>query len=579
MSHHASDQSPVIAHAVLQRLVQEVAEPESLVTARVEGIRRCLSGVKLRHSFTKPEAFFAPVRKLEDDDSLNWTDLQAELEFHLGTGAKAPSMPALQADALIYEVIRRLDPRIWEAAMRPLKAEPVPPALPPAVAPVPFDGAEPPLVFPNGDFLGQTSVLPSEMLNVLAVGETGSGKTVNGITPMMAACLKYQLDGKSMSMLLIDPKVELLALAGRQLDAQGEAERIRVVGRDGAIRYFDNDGQRSVADRFKQLEQFVFPPGCDFGESTAWIEKAYSLLKTALRADLSFLHQTGVGLFETAISLVDTEFQSRGQWHALGEFIELPTSGRIGLNTLTNVMDVLLQFVGLRVDLNGLAPFREGDSMMVEQYTYRQNYMRMYTARLGAPETQGLIDFSLRPHVQLPVDPVLDVDACVAAGHVIAFQPGSSLPHETAAMAIKAKFFEAVFRRQDMQRPVAYIVDEFQRFVTGDRVTGDQNFLDRCRAYRAVVAMATQSVASLEDKVRGSPYAVRVMLANIVTKVFFRSNESLTTGALRSLLPLPPGPMPHVLDARPLSLLGTGECYWQRRGTWGRHQHAFAAQS
>lgn len=579
MRRRASAQPLSAAHPTFQRVVQELGRPESVIARRMKDIAHQLVAMKSRSTLALGHTRFIALQARQPGPQAEWTALQEELEELISTQDPFEGKGCDHLSSLLNGVASRLDPCIWEAAMRPLAVEPVPPALPPSVAPVPFDGMEPPLVFSNGDFLGQPSILPSDLLNVLAVGETGSGKTVNGITPVMAACLKYQIDGKAMSMLLIDPKVELVNLAERQLASQGEGERIRLVGRNGAIRYFENDGQRSVADRFKQLSQFVFPSGHDHGHNAGWVEKAHLVLRTLLRADLAFLHQSGVGLFETVIGLVDSEFRSRGQWHALGAFINLPQGGRISLNGLNHVVEALLQLVGLGVDLNPLAQFREGDSMMLEQYMYRQTYMNIYAERFGAPELQGLIDFSLRPHVQTAAEPVLDVDASVAAGHVIAFQPGSSFPHEVAAMALKAKFFEAVFRRQDMHRPVAYIVDEFQRFVTGDHETGDQNFLDRCRAYRAVAVMATQSVASIEDRVSRSQFAARVMLANIVTKVFFRSNEGLTTETLRRLLPLPPGSMPHVLDARPLSLLGTGECYWQRRGVWGRHQHVLATQS
>ena len=70
--------------------------------------------------------------------------------------------------------------------------------------------------------------------------------------------------------------------------------------------------------------------------------------------------------------------------------------------------------------------------------------------------------------------------------------------------ALKAAFFEAVLHDPDRARGcedlplVGYVADEFHRFVTSDRVHGEQSFLDTCRSFGAFCVLACQSVAGIE---------------------------------------------------------------------------------
>ena len=79
-----------------------------------------------------------------------------------------------------------------------------------AVAPVSYDGSEPPLKF-DSPLFDRFEIKPSELYNALGFGATGAGKTFSMLIPLLNSMLAYRLnDGKTTSMLVIDPKVELL---------------------------------------------------------------------------------------------------------------------------------------------------------------------------------------------------------------------------------------------------------------------------------------------------------------------------------------------------------------------------------
>ncbi len=125
-------------------------------------------------------------------------------------------------------------------------------------------------------------------------------------------------------------------------------------------------------------------------------------------------------------------------------------------------------------------------------------------------------------------------------------------------------------------RPFFYICDEFQRFITHDEESGEQSFLDRCRAYRVCCALATQSLASLRyafPHEKGSQ-AINILITNTGTKLFFRTTDSSTADTLLNLIPEPHRQdRPHVVRVRPPSTLQPGECYYVLvNGTSGRGQ-------
>ena len=144
---------------------------------------------------------------------------------------------------------------------------------------------------------------------------------------------------------------------------------------------------------------------------------------------------------------------------------------------------------------------------------------------------------------------------------------------DVVARSIKALFFEAILRDEERQKPdhrkplVAYVADEFHRFITADRSHGEQSFLDTCRSFGAFCVLACQSTSSMKyvlhdmepgvDKVNA---AISIILNNTGTKLFFRTTDEATKTWVRSLAPSMPGSA-NLVEARPLSTLAPGECY------------------
>ena len=147
----------------------------------------------------------------------------------------------------------------------------------------------------------------------------------------------------------------------------------------------------------------------------------------------------------------------------------------------------------------------------------------------------------------------MDFSAAVDAEQartVYVFQPRLDGNEALLARALKATWFEAILSsRKRMQHGnrmplAAYIADEFHRFITSDKVHGEQSFLDTCRSFGVCCVLACQSISSMEhaleeegDSWLKNKAALEILLNNTANKFFFPVHRSGAAG-----IPGPPVP-------------------------------------
>ena len=171
---------------------------------------------------------------------------------------------------------------------------------------------------------------------------------------------------------------------------------------------------------------------------------------------------------------------------------------------------------------------------------------------------------------------LVDFSAAVDAEQartVYVFQPRLDGNEALLARALKATWFEAILSSQKRMQHgnrmplAAYIADEFHRFITSDKVHGEQSFLDTCRSFGVCCVLACQSVSSMEhaleeegDSCLKNKAALEILLNNTANKFFFRSTDQALQAFLDRLCPPAPGFGP-LTRVRPPSTLQPGECY------------------
>lgn len=440
--------------------------------------------------------------------------------------------------------------------------------------PQPWLASDPPLVLgQNGAFYGIDAAHPESLRHMLVLGETGSGKTVSVAVPALSSTLRYMLpNGKRGSLLVIDPKCELAAVIDTTLAESGTPSRLHTVGVMPPIQYFHPRQVLPITDKFKQCLEFFPPAEGSSSNNSYWIQLGIKTWTDYLRLAEAFYHGSqGLRLApEWARAMGLTFDVSDNTWAGLRTVLDhVRGAGSAELKKAYQSLRRICLAHGVDEALLRPAGVFNGDSELFRQFSYAIQSTDPYITPLSSPELAQYVDLDPLPEQGKPRTDVADL---VEQGQVILFQPKNLETHNVAAKAIKTKFFEAVFSRDDMERPVFYIVDEFQRFITHGRESGEQSFLDRCRAYRVMCMFATQSFASLRHELGSTPQAnniIDIIRANTPTKFLMRTTDAGTTDWLRALIPPPPTPGPHVVDVRRPLEFKPGEAYVLRAdGSW-----------
>lgn len=445
-----------------------------------------------------------------------------------------------------------------------------------AATPVPFAADAAPLRFPN-QLMGQLAMSPTELGNVMVLGGTGVGKTTAVIANAIAAAIDYGRDeGYPASVLIVDPKSELIHVARDVARATGRQNDLMILGSDTKPlhAFYDGDG-KGFLERMKVARAF----GSGNAE-TYYTDKAssdWASKSLQFYAELVALsHAIGVSSGgPSAISLILTHLgespAANSLWSNVESFANQMSQSFEALVESCVLLELMRSACGVKL-ANPLSQYTcIEESMASEQLMYIVRGGKWWVSHLAEAERTGLASFDPCPSQNAPR---LDLAEVCRQGRVLVYQPDSTDAHAAIGRLLKTQFFEAVTHRRqaDAYRAVFYVADEAHRFVTTDLQTGEAYFLDRCRAYRTVCVMATQSLSGLIEA--SSRNSVESILANCRTMIYMRNTDPITQSSLFASLPRPRiRGLPHVCEVRPLSALNIGQYYWTSNGRWGVFQY------
>lgn len=446
-------------------------------------------------------------------------------------------------------------------------------------SPLPFSGNEPPLVFKGKLMMGKRELKLSDLVNSLGLGAAGSGKTYSYILPFIEAFLAYSSEqGKQAAVLIVDPKGELLAHVSAQLEGVQQTNRLVVIGKCDPFLFFPKDDGLFLSDRYYKIRDLV-PGTTTEGDGMRWQSYADNLSIDLLKADQAFLDACGLRLFESIITVVELKDQMEaGQWAALNAIYRFGMGGVLNMRLLADAFTLFMHCVGLGETSNPFARYSGDRSEMMDQWFFNARTASVITEYAGSPEISQVVDFDLRRYGPSVERKRLNIVELIDSGKVLVYQPAASKAHDVAGRALKSQFFQAAMERKDMSRNVVYCCDEFQKYVTTDKDTGEANFLDRSRAYRVNALLASQSLAAIRAAMgatASSDSALTSMLANLTTKLIFRTTDPETVQKMEFFIPQHPHHGQHVLRVRPPSTLETGESYFVVGNRWGRSKYQF----
>ena len=466
------------------------------------------------------------------------------------------------------------------------------------------------LVVPEWESLYSGGRVPRSALtrHTMILGETGSGKTVSGILPILSAIVR---EASPVSCaLVIDPKSELYPVAKRFAGSDCSVRLLRA-GED-SINLMG--GSRSVAEdisngKWISASQKILARAASISDSPARVFAG----KGASSSNNAFWEMEGARLARCVLAftlLISKNGRLRGLLskdldmreytrRLLTDFGKL--AGLVGDGAEASPMNVLAVahralydfFLVSRSSLPAkevIEALRKESAADAEHdaahkdvlYWERISSTNDHYAGVLAEANCCLADFAEpaaaksmlfgieRREATVDFAPDVEVDT-ISKGRVIyVYQPALGDGNALIAKALKSAYFEAVLasparRERGAKMPMAcYIADEFHRFITSDSAHGEQNFLDTCRSFGTACVLATQSEASIRHALalamEPSPdTAIQILMTNTATKLAFRSTEE---GVRRLVNGICPGYGPNrVTVIRPPATLQPGECY------------------
>ena len=478
------------------------------------------------------------------------------------------------------------------------------------------------LTVPEWDPLYPAGRVPRAALtrHTLILGESGSGKTVSGVVPVLSAMLR---EGSPVSCaLVIDPKGDLLP-AMRRVPGANRVIRQIVAGVDSidvmsgprSVEAEVRDGQYLSAARkiLARASTFADSPARQFagkgagslrhafweneGARMAQCALAFTLLLTrggwlegllSRRPSIGWRLRDRLWDFGTYAGPAGDGGQTAPPLNilavahrALGDFFveRTPRSSTSEARRLTarDAVDAIVKAGGaggrpeIRAIGKELRYWDRCSSGTGGQYIGALGEARRCFAAFADPAPARSLFFGVESNAAT-VDFERDVGAESAAdGRAVhVYQPRLDGADALIAKALKGSYFEAVLacrarRERGASMPVTfYVADEFHRFITSDAGHGEQSFLDTCRSFGTACVLATQADASIRHALllSGEPspdMAIRILLTNTATKLFFRSTEAGTRDLVDGVCP--GSGADRVTVVRPPSSLRPGECY------------------
>ena len=438
-------------------------------------------------------------------------------------------------------------------------------------APIPWSRSDPAMVLgKSGSFFNLSDSLhPMDLVHVAGFGGTGSGKTVSLALPFVKAAIGYQLNNKKKAaVFVLDPKKELLQHIRSTLDARGEAERLVIIGECPPIQLFTRSCELSATDRFRLLREF-FPAIEESGNGGYWKQQSDAMVTDLIELEMLYFEQKGARFLRAlGYALVLPNVSNLGYWALVKAVLAYSCKSHLALKkTNATIQELFSSLPVTSPALEIMAPFL-GTTDLIEQWSYT---VMSAQSMLGAFSDRSIESFVDLDVIGEAFKRRTQVESLIDESKVVVFSPERTAAHAAAGKAVKQRFYESVYSREDMEKPIFFVLDEFQTFVS----PSDTDLIDCCRAYRCMLIVCSQSISSLKHALGNTNAAqniTQVLMTNLPTTFSFRTNDALTSAWLRTQLPIAPDGGPHLLDVRRLSSLEPGEAFYTFADgiTWGR---------
>lgn len=367
--------------------------------------------------------------------------------------------------------------------------------------------------------LGEDIIIPEKGLyqNMLVTGTIGTGKTSSAMYPFCEQLISYEAlnDFKKIGMLILDVKgnfyKQVLEIAKRNF----REDDVIVIELNGKYRYnpLDKPNLKPVvlADRLKTILTLFSKNNSD----SYWFDKAAQVLAEAIK--LCRFYNNGYVTFTEIQKLISSSDYFKSKILILKEaFKNGAFSQKDCFDLLTAIEFFETEFYSL--DSRVLSILQSEITRITSVFTSDYEISSLF-----CPKKENLNFSGFRDVLEKGKIVVLHMN--IAEHQNLAKILAAYLKLDFQAEVMASLSYEIA------PRTTAFLCDEFQEFVTAS----DANFFAQSREARCINIVSTQSYSSLLDTLKDQT-SVRVIVQNLINKLWFRTDDSFTIEEIQKQL-------------------------------------------
>lgn len=393
---------------------------------------------------------------------------------------------------------------------------------------------DPYLICPNQTVTLHGIQFPLEYLyrGLLVIGQPGSGKTRCVLMPLIKSILAATGNApeRKASLIVADPKNELAPFMAEALAAVGRADDL-IVLKPGAG-YYNPLGSPFLVNENEMIEKIV-----SFAENTR-------RQSSSPPRDHAYWENAQRNLLGAIITATRTLYGPRLSFDLLNQtFREVDR-----FKTAQDAAGWMSEKNFPPAAVNGIRDF-----LKLPHDTTRPSVASCVSNCLYFWQREPLAQL-ITPSESIPSVNPIDI---VHQGKVLVIGcsgPAFGVSITPLLLALKEHFFAALLSRDQIEvtdgedwklinqeRPVFFVADEFQSYMSANAQTGELTALDRLRGFKTGYIAATQNLASLHSVLGDSTHALRLIslfsnqafLANICPVTATQASHILGTKKVR----------------------------------------------
>ena len=347
--------------------------------------------------------------------------------------------------------------------------------------------------------------------NILITGTIGSGKTSSAMYPITEQLIKYESYNfnKKIGMLLLDVKGNYYKQVKKFAYENNRMDDIIVIEVNGKYKYNPLDKPELKASVLANRLRVILDLFSGESSESYWTDKSEQILTECIK--FCRLYNNGYVNFEEIHKLVT----SQAYYNSKVDIVRnLFVNNKLSKEECYNLASALSFFQEefFMLDQRTMSILKSQITRITGCFISDYNVSKTFNSKQISDETINLSEIINKGKIvilNMNIAQYKNLSKIIAAYLKLDFQA-----------EVLSRLAD---RRKNNERPVCFISDEYQEYVTET----DADFFAQSREAKCINVVATQSYTSLLKTLK-SESALKVIIQNLINKIWFRTDDIYT---------------------------------------------------